>query len=104
MEVEAAVVEIDGADGRDPVIGDEDLGVDETGRVLVDAHALLCQDFVEGARHAKDGLFVRDAGGDDADVDVASGSEPEGIYESTMARMSFRHSAVKNGRSAASMK
>ena len=78
--------------------------MDEARGVFVDADALFCENLIEGPRDAEDGLFVRDAGGDDADVDAASGSEPEGIYESTMARMSFRHSAVKNGRSAASMK
>ena len=81
MEVEAAVVEIDRADCCDPVIGDKDLGMDEAGGIFVDPNPLLGQRFIEGPGHAEDHFFVRDAGGDDPDVDTASGSEPQGIYE-----------------------
>ena len=39
VEIQTAVVQIDGAHNRLPVVGDKDLGVDKTGGVLKDVDA-----------------------------------------------------------------
>ena len=61
MEEEAAVIHVDAAHHGGAVIADVALGVEETGRELVDAHPRPEQRHIIGAGQPEDELLVRDA-------------------------------------------
>ena len=61
--VQASVVHVDGAAGRDDVVGYAHLRVAETGGVLEDPDTALHQLGVEGPGQLIDELLVRDPGG-----------------------------------------
>lgn len=78
MEIEAAVVEIDGADDGCGVVGDEGFGVEEAGGVFVNLDAVAQKRWIIGAGDGENVPFVGDMGNGDADVYAALSGCTEG--------------------------
>ena len=77
MQVEAAVVEVDGAHGGHAVVAQPGLGVQKARCVAVDAHARLQQVGKVAARQKIDRGFVGRARRIDAHIDAALGRQPQ---------------------------
>ena len=75
MQVQTAVIQVDGAHCSGLVVGHKLLGVDETGRVLVDLHAARGQPRIVAAGDRKDQLFIRDARRDDPHIHAPLGRQ-----------------------------
>ena len=77
VEVEAAVVEVDGANDGSGIVGDEGFGVEEAGGVFVDLDAVAQKGGIIGAGDGEDVPFIGNMGHSDADVDAALGGGAE---------------------------
>ena len=71
VKIETAVIEIDAAHGGTAVIAEEGLGVQESGRELVNLHAVRNEIGVIGTGILINHLLVRDPGRNDADIHTA---------------------------------
>lgn len=79
MEVEAAVVEIDGADDGGGVVADEGFGMQKAGGVFVDADAVSQKRCIVGSGDGKYIPFVGNMRNDDAHVDAALSGTGQGL-------------------------
>lgn len=82
---ERAEVEVNSATDAVIVIAEHVFGVDEARFVFIDFDAAFDEGEVVGAGHEIDDFLVRDAWGDDSDVDAFFGGEGEGVHNFAVA-------------------
>lgn len=91
MVVKAAVVEVDGAHHRLPVVADKHLRVDKAGGVLVNLDPRIKQGGVVSFRQGVGGLFIRHAGQDQAHIHPPLGRKAQGGLHLAVQNQIGRH-------------
>ena len=89
--IEAAVVQIDGADNSLPVVTNKDLGMYEAGGVFVDLHPGFQQGSVMGQRKGKGDVLIWNTRQDDPHINTALGGILERIFQLTVQNQIWRH-------------
>lgn len=65
VKKQAAIVQIDGANGSKTVVYHKVFGVDKAGGILINLYSRIQQRGIVGSGHLKNVAFVRDMGRDD---------------------------------------
>ena len=80
MVVKAAVIKVNGADNRLPVVDDEGFRVDEAGDVLVNFYARVNEGGIVALRESIGGFLVRDARKNKRNVNAPFRGELDGVF------------------------